>query len=123
MKTLIKNGLLIDPANQVQAYLNLILEDGKVVAVTEEEPEADRVIDATGKVVAPGFIDIHMHEDPVKDGKIEFCIFDAMLRMGVTTAVGGNCGISGYGRKRRRTSECNAFCRPSVFQRGSRRPG
>ena len=29
MKTLIKNGLLIDPANQVQAYLNLILEDGK----------------------------------------------------------------------------------------------
>ena len=40
MKTLIKNGLLIDPANQVQAYLNLILEDGKVVAVTEEEPEA-----------------------------------------------------------------------------------
>ena len=55
--------------NQVQAYLNLILEDGKVVAVTEEEPEADRVIDATGKVVAPGFIDIHMHEDPVKDGK------------------------------------------------------
>ena len=65
MKTLIKNGLLIDSANQVQAYLNLILEDGKVVAVTEEEPEADRVIDATGKVVAPGFIDIHMHEDPV----------------------------------------------------------
>lgn len=50
MKTLIKNGLLIDPANQVQAYLNLILEDGKVVAVTEEEPEADRVIDATGKL-------------------------------------------------------------------------
>mgnify|MGYP000709511630 FL=1 len=81
--------------------------------------------------MAPGFIDIHMHEDPVKDGKIEFCIFDAMLRMGVTTAVGGNCGINVYDpvkyldmvEKRRRTSECNAFCRPSVFQRGSRRPG
>ena len=43
MKTLIKNGLLIDPANQVQSYLNLILEDGKVEDVTEEEPEADRV--------------------------------------------------------------------------------
>ena len=36
MKTLIKNGLLIDPANQVQAYLNLILEDGKVVAVQKK---------------------------------------------------------------------------------------
>ena len=73
MRTLIKNGYLVDPANQVQAYLNLVLENGKVTAVTEDEPEADQVIDAKGKVVAPGFIDIHMHEDPVKDGKIEFC--------------------------------------------------
>lgn len=96
MKTLIKNGLVVDPANLVQTHLNLLLEDGKIVAVTEEEPEADRVIDAAGKVVAPGFIDIHMHEDPVKDDKIQFCIFDAMLRMGVTTAVGGNCGINVY---------------------------
>ena len=74
MKTLIKNGLVVDPANLVQTHLNLLLEDGKIVAVTEEELEADRVIDAAGKVVAPGFIDIHMHEDPVKDDKIQFCI-------------------------------------------------
>lgn len=34
-------------------------------------PEADTVIDASGKIVCPGFIDIHMHEDPVEaDGKI-----------------------------------------------------
>lgn len=49
MKTLIKNGLLIDPANQIQAYLNLVLEDGRVAAVTEECPEADSVIDAARK--------------------------------------------------------------------------
>lgn len=96
MKTLIKNGLLIDPANQINAYLNLVLEDGRVAAVTKECPKADRVIDAAGKVVAPGFIDIHMHEDPVKDGHIEFSIFTGMLRMGVTTAAGGNCGINVY---------------------------
>lgn len=96
MKTLIKNGLLIDPANQIKAQLNLMLEDGRVSAVTEEYPSADRVIDAAGKVVAPGFIDIHMHEDPVKEGHIELCIFNSMLRMGVTTAVGGNCGINVY---------------------------
>lgn len=53
MKTLIENGLLIDPANQIQAYLNLVLEDGRVAAVTEECPEADSVIDAAGRVVAP----------------------------------------------------------------------
>ena len=52
------------------------------------------MIDVVGKVVAPGFIDIHMHEDPVRTIRSQFCIFDAMLRMGVTTAVGGNCGIN-----------------------------
>ena len=58
-------------------------------------PEADITVDATGKIVSPGFIDIHMHEDPLgTDGKIAFDIFNSMLRMGVTTAVGGNCGIN-----------------------------
>lgn len=97
MRTLIKNGLLIDPANRVQAKLNLLLDQGKVVAVTGDVPAADRVIDAQGKIVCPGFVDIHMHEDPVEsDGKIyaddEKAIFNCMLRMGVTTAIGGNCG-------------------------------
>lgn len=97
MKTLIRNGLLVDPANRVYGKLNLLLEGGKVAAVTADTPAADRVIDATGRVVCPGFIDIHMHEDPVgPDGRIHFSIYDAMLRMGVTTAVGGNCGINVY---------------------------
>ena len=97
MKILIKNGLLIDPANHVYSKLNVLLDQGKVAAVTKEEPEADQVIDASGKIVTPGFVDIHMHEDPVEtDGKIynddEKAIFNCMLRMGVTTAIGGNCG-------------------------------
>ena len=97
MRTLIKNGLLIDPANRIQSKLNLVLEAGKVAGVTRECPEADEVIDVAGQVVAPGFIDLHMHEDPVgPDGRIEFGIFKAMLAMGVTTAVGGNCGINVY---------------------------
>ena len=100
MKTLIHGGLLIDPANHVRAYLNVLLEDGKVAAVTSAMPEADRYIDAAGKIVAPGFIDIHMHEDPVgEDGKIvnnEKSIFQCMLRMGVTTVLGGQCGENKY---------------------------
>ncbi len=100
MKTLIHGGLLIDPANKVKAKLNVLLEDGKVAAVTSGMPEADQYIDATGKIVTPGFIDIHMHEDPVgEDGKIvndEKAIFQCMLRMGVTTALGGQCGDNVY---------------------------
>ena len=101
MKTLIKNGLVIDPMNRVQSRLNLLLADGKVAAVTAAEPEADQVVDAAGKVVAPGFIDIHMHEDPVgPDGRLvkteDTAIFNCMLRMGVTTAIGGQCGLNQY---------------------------
>ena len=96
MKTLIFGGRVIDPANKVDACLDLLIEDGKIAWAGKGRPEADRYIDATGKIVTPGFIDIHMHEDPVRDGDIAQCIFHMMLRMGVTTAVGGNCGINVY---------------------------
>ena len=96
MKTLIYGGHVIDPANRVDGKLNLLIEDGKIVWAGTSMPDAHRRIDATGKIVAPGFIDIHMHEDPVENGRIQPCIFPMMLRMGVTTAVGGNCGGNVY---------------------------
>ena len=96
MKTLIVGGRVIDPANRVDARLNLLLENGKVVWVGRDLPDADVTVDASGKIVTPGFIDIHMHEDPVVEGKIRYGIFRNMLAMGVTTALGGNCGINEY---------------------------
>ena len=96
MKTLIRGGRVIDPANRVDAYLNLLIEDGRIAWAGAAEPAADEIIDASGRIVVPGFIDIHMHEDPVENGRIEYSIFENMLRMGVTTAVGGNCGINEY---------------------------
>lgn len=96
MKTLIKNGTLIDPASRIHAKNNLLLEDGKILAHVPDEPEADVVIDAAGKYVCPGFIDIHMHEDPYdpETDRLLPSIMTSMLRMGVTTAIGGNCGIN-----------------------------
>ncbi len=97
MKTLIKNGLLVDPANRIYGRHNVLVENDKIAAITMDEPEADRVIDAAGKIVCPGFIDLHIHEDPIgDDGHVRRSIFDAMLRMGVTTVLGGNCGINTY---------------------------
>ena len=96
MKTLIAGGRVIDPANRVDAKLNLLLENGKIAWVGVGTPQADMTLDASGKIVTPGFIDIHMHEDPVVNGCIRPSIFPMMLRMGVTTAVGGNCGINVY---------------------------
>lgn len=96
MKTLIYGGHVIDPGNRVDGKLNLLIENGRIAWAGTSRPEADRVIDATGKIVTPGFIDIHMHEDPVENGAVQPCIFPMMLRQGVTTAVGGNCGGNVY---------------------------
>ena len=49
MSTLIKGGLVIDPRNQICSQLNLLLQDGRVAAITESQPEADQVIDAPGR--------------------------------------------------------------------------
>lgn len=72
----------------------IALKDGKIAAILPagERPEAARVMDAAGKVVAPGFIDLHMHEEEFKDGSHSYDIAQYMARQGVTTCVAGNCG-------------------------------
>jgi dihydroorotase len=64
MRLLIKNGYIIDPAQGVNTGKNLFIEDGRVVGLTSHSdptPEGAEVIDATGLIVAPGFIDMHVH--------------------------------------------------------------
>lgn len=93
----IKNGLVVDPANRIHSRLNIGIREGKVARVTGDSISGGVEIDAQGLVVTPGFVDMHMHEDaydPEKES-FHFVISDTMLRMGVTTAIGGNCGI-GY---------------------------
>ena len=93
MKIVINNGLVIDPKNSINDYLNLEITNGKISKISKDKLVGDYEIDATNLCVTPGFIDIHMHEDIMKDGKIQIDIFERMLKMGVTTAIGGNCGI------------------------------
>jgi len=93
MKIVINNGFVIDHKNSINDYLNLEVTDGKISKISKDKLVGDCEIDAKNLCVTPGFIDIHMHEDIMKDGKIQINIFERMLKMGVTTAVGGNCGI------------------------------
>jgi len=58
---LIKNGHIIDPANGMDKVADLWISDGKVAGTGSYEGEPDQVIDATGKVVCPGLIDMHVH--------------------------------------------------------------
>ena len=62
MKTLIKNGRIVDPSQQLDQVMDLLVEDGKIAeAAPHIDAAADEVFDATGLVVAPGFIDLHTH--------------------------------------------------------------
>jgi dihydroorotase len=60
MKTIISNGRIIDPANGRDEIADVVMIDGVIGADDRDERRAD-IIDATGLIVAPGLIDIHVH--------------------------------------------------------------
>jgi len=62
-RILIQGGRVIDPSQQMDTTADVLLEDGKVAAVGTDlgQPEGAELIDAGGKVVAPGLIDLHVH--------------------------------------------------------------
>ncbi len=88
--TVIKNGLVVDGTG-ILGYLADVLIEGDRVVEIGSNLQGDIVIDASGRVVAPGFIDIHTHYDAQ-------AFWDPALTPscyhGVTTVVAGNCGFS-----------------------------
>jgi dihydroorotase len=58
---LIQNGTILDPSRKLERKGDLLLRDGKIAAVGSIPGKADRVIDARGKLVTPGLIDVHVH--------------------------------------------------------------
>jgi dihydroorotase len=61
-RIVIRNGRVVDPANGIDALRDVALEDGVIAAVAADiDPSGAEEFDATGLVVAPGFIDMHVH--------------------------------------------------------------
>ena len=62
MRTLIKNGQVVDPENNIDGVFDLLIENDKIKKIAKSISEkADKEIDAEGKIVCPGLIDVHVH--------------------------------------------------------------
>lgn len=77
----INNGRVIDPETELDAQRNIGIRNGKIVTITGKEITAQRTIDARGMIVAPGFIDTHVHAPDLPLNQ------RMLARDGVTTAL------------------------------------
>jgi dihydroorotase len=108
MSFVIRGGRVLDPANSVDAVQDLLIQDGKIARLGPKlaVPHATTVIDAAGKVVCPGFIDMHVHlrepgyeyKETVASGTRAAAAggFTAVCCMANTSPVNDNRSITDY---------------------------
>lgn len=91
---LIKNGRVIDGTGQAAIIADVAVLKDKIKAIGDlKNSKAEKIIDAAGRLVAPGFIDLTNHSDT------HFTLFsepsqESLISQGITTILGGNCGSS-----------------------------
>ena len=96
---LVKNGTVIDGNGTPRMRADVAVSNGKIAAIGEIDDAATNTIDATGKIVCPGFVDPHTHYD----AQITWDqLLSSSSEHGVTTVMMGNCGVG------------IAPCRPAV---------
>lgn len=95
---ILRGGTVIDGTKAPRFEADVAVHDGRIAAIGDLAGySAKQVLDATGKIVAPGFIDAHTHDDMAL---ISQPSMDFKVSQGVTTVIAGNCGISAAPLKR-----------------------
>lgn len=90
---LLTNASVVDGSGAPAEIADVALAGDRIVHVgTARPPRARLALDCTGLVVAPGFIDVHTHDDAALFLRPEMT---AKLSQGVSTVIAGNCGVSG----------------------------
>ncbi|MEB0041473.1 MULTISPECIES: D-aminoacylase [unclassified Pseudomonas] len=89
---LIRNALIIDGSNRPAYPADVAVHQGRIQRIGKlDDVSASEEVDAKGRVLAPGFIDVHTHDDTVVIRTPEML---PKISQGVTTVIVGNCGIS-----------------------------
>ena len=98
MKTLLKNGMLYDGSGAAPVKGDILIEDDRIIQVGGEiTADADQVMDAAGRMVCPGLIDAHSHNDFFYDRPDAEKFYKPFLQQGITTQITGNCSFSPFG--------------------------
>lgn len=107
-----KNGIICDGTGEKSYISDIGIKDGKIAEISENINNGKEIIDIRGKVISPGFIDIHTHSDTsfLKDSKCESKIYQ-----GVTTEVGGNCGSSIFPYMEEKEEEMKNYTKSSQY--------
>lgn len=91
---IIKNGQIVDGSGGEPYKGDIGLKGEEITAIGDlSGAKAPTILDAKGKIVSPGFIDIHSHTDA---NPLIFPRGESMIMQGVTTSIGGNCGSSPF---------------------------
>ena len=91
----LRGGRVMDPESGLDAVRNVGIRSGKIAAITAKKLQGKKEIDATGLVVAPGFIDLHSHGQTPENYRLK-------ARDGVTTALELEIGVSPVTPSRKR---------------------
>jgi dihydroorotase len=95
---IVRGGRVIDPSLRLDAVRDIAIAGGRIAAVERDlKADAADTIDARGKIVVPGLIDIHTHAARVKDGPA-ICLADGVTGFIDAGSQGAECGRPDTGR-------------------------
>jgi len=115
----VRNGRILDGTGAPELRGDLAIRSGKVAGLGGEV-EAEDVIDAAGKIVAPGFIDLHSHGDLILAWPSDdrFSLLEGRIAQGITTEIVGNCGLGAaplFGGAAEVLPQINGWMTPAPF--------